>query len=108
MVREDRNRLGGLGIDQIDQTSDPLGAKITLVAVGAQGIERDQSHRVVVDRIVDKVGIGRKISEYRKGLVQVRPVILIAGQDIYGRTRLREYGDRLCVFILPSLVNDVS
>ena len=32
MVRENRNRLGGLGIDQVNQTSDPLGAKVTLVA----------------------------------------------------------------------------
>ena len=32
MVSENRNRLGGLGIDQVNQTSDPLGAKVTLVA----------------------------------------------------------------------------
>ena len=32
MVREKRNWLGGLGIDQVDQTSDPLGAKVTFVA----------------------------------------------------------------------------
>ena len=32
MVRENGNRLGGLGIDQVNQTSDPLGAKVTLVA----------------------------------------------------------------------------
>ena len=33
MVRENRNRLGGLGIDQVNQTSNPFGAKVTLVAV---------------------------------------------------------------------------
>ncbi len=32
MVSENRNRLGGLGIDQVNQTPDPLGAKVTLVA----------------------------------------------------------------------------
>ena len=32
MVRENRNRLGGLGVDQVNQTSDPLRAKVTLVA----------------------------------------------------------------------------
>jgi hypothetical protein len=32
MVRENPNRLGGLGIDQVNQTPDPLGAKVTLVA----------------------------------------------------------------------------
>ena len=32
MVRENRNRLGSLGVDQLNQTSDPLKAKVTLVA----------------------------------------------------------------------------
>ena len=32
MVRENRDRLGGLGIDQVDQTPDPLETKVTLVA----------------------------------------------------------------------------
>ena len=32
MVRENRNRLGGVGVDQLNQTSDPLRAKVTLVA----------------------------------------------------------------------------
>jgi len=32
MVRENRDRRSGLGIDQVDQTSDPLGAKVALVA----------------------------------------------------------------------------
>ena len=31
MVRENGNRLGGLGIDQVNQTPDPLAAKITIV-----------------------------------------------------------------------------
>ena len=50
MVRENRNRLGGLGVDQVNQTSDPLGAKVTLVAARTQGIDRNQSDRVVLDR----------------------------------------------------------
>ena len=32
MVRENCDRLGGLGIDQVDQASDPLGTEIALVA----------------------------------------------------------------------------
>src|SRR5262249_35267640 len=42
MVRENGNRLCGLGIDQVNQTSDPLGAKVTLVAARTQGIQRNQ------------------------------------------------------------------
>jgi hypothetical protein len=56
---------------------------------------------------MDKVGIGRKISACRKGLAQIRPVILIAGQHIYRRPRLRERGYCLSVFVLPSVVNDI-
>jgi hypothetical protein len=32
MVREHRNRLGGVGVDHVHQVSDPLAAKVTLVA----------------------------------------------------------------------------
>ena len=32
MVHENRDRLRGLGVDQLNQTSDPLKAKVTLVA----------------------------------------------------------------------------
>ena len=32
MVRENRNGFGGVGVDQLNQTSDPLRAKVTLVA----------------------------------------------------------------------------
>ena len=46
MVRKNRNRLGGLGIDQVDQTSSPLGAKVALVAACTQGIDRDQSYGI--------------------------------------------------------------
>ena len=42
VVRENRNGLGGLGIDQVKQTSHPLRAKISLVAAGAQSIQRNQ------------------------------------------------------------------
>src|SRR5262249_17216048 len=66
MVGENRNRLGGLGVDQFNQTSDSLRAKVTLVA-RTQGIQRNQSYRVIVNRIVDEVGIGREISGCRKG-----------------------------------------
>ncbi len=59
MVRENGNRFAGLGIDHVNQTPDPLAAKATLVAARAQGIQRDQSYRKIVNRIVDKVGIGR-------------------------------------------------
>ena len=37
MVRENRNRLGGLGIDQVDQASDPLVAKVALIAALSSG-----------------------------------------------------------------------
>ena len=71
---------------------DPLGTKVALVAVCAQGIERDQPDRIILNRIVDKVGIGREISVGRKGRAQIRPVVLVAGQDIDRRMRLREDG----------------
>ena len=32
MVRQDRDRLGGLGVDHVDQALDPLAAEIALVA----------------------------------------------------------------------------
>jgi hypothetical protein len=32
MVRENRNGFGGLAVDQVNQMSDPLAAKVTLVA----------------------------------------------------------------------------
>ena len=108
MVRENRDRLGGLGIDQVDQASGPLGAKVALVAARIQGIDRDQPYRIVLDRIVDKVGIRREISACRKGRAQIRPVVLIAGKDIDRRTRLREDGDSLGVFVLPPVMNDIA
>src|SRR5262249_51326742 len=48
-----------------------------------------------------------KISACRKSLAQIRPVILIASQDVYRRTRVRECGHCLNVFVLPSVVNEI-
>ena len=62
---------------------------------------------MIVDRIVDKLGIGRKISACGKGLAQIRPVILIAGEHIDWRPRLRERNYCLSVFVLPSVMNDI-
>ena len=43
----------------------------------------------------------------RKGRVQIRPIVLVAGEDVDRRTRASEDGDRLSVFILPAVVNDI-
>ncbi len=107
MVRENSNRFAGLGIDHVNQMPDPLAAKATLVAARAQGIQRDQSYRKVVNRIINKVGTGRKISACQKRLAQFRPVVAIAGQDIDRSTRLPEYGHGLSVFVSPSVMNDI-
>ena len=107
MVGENRNRLGGLRIDQVDQMLDSRGAKVTLVAASTQGIQRNQSYRIVVNRIVDKVVIGRKISARQKSIAQIRPVIPIAGKDVHRRTRRREYSHCLSVFVLPPVMNNI-
>ena len=86
----------------------PLGAKVTLVAGGAQRIQRNQSYGIILNRIVDKAGIGRKISACRKGRAQIRSVVPVAGQDIDRRSRLREDSRGPRVFVLPSVMNDIA
>src|SRR5437764_13339360 len=85
---------------------DPLGAKITFVAARAQGIKRNQSYRVIVNRVFDKLSMERKISA--KGLAQIHPAVFVAGQDVDRRTRLCERGHCLTIFVLPSIMDNIS
>ena len=67
MVCENRNRLGCAGIDQVNEPPHTLRAKVPLVAARAYGIDRNQSYRVILNRIVDKFGAGHKIPACREG-----------------------------------------
>ena len=107
MVRENRNRFAGLSVYQVDQTLQAFSTKVAFVTARTQSIQRDQSYRVVFDRVFDKVGTRREISVRRKCFTQIRPVILVAGEDIDRRPRLRENGHGLSVFVSSSVMNDV-
>ncbi len=56
MVRKNRDRFAGVRINHIDQVLGPSSAKTSLVAVGVQGVEPDQTDRKTLDRILDEGG----------------------------------------------------
>ncbi len=107
-MRENRDRLSAVGIDHLDQTFGSYGAKVTLVAVCVERIDCDKPDRIVLDGVVDKIGIGIEIAAGCEGRAQIRPIVLIAGQYVNRRTRVSENCRRLRIFVRPSVMNNIS
>jgi hypothetical protein len=88
--------------------SDPLAAKAAFVAACAESIKCNQSHRIIFDRIFDKVGTGKKIPIRRKGPTQFRPAVPVARQNERRRARFRQRGCCPGIFVYLTVMSDIS
>jgi len=107
MMCENRDRLCSFGVDHVHQVPHTLAAKVALVAVGAQGIQRYQSDRMILNRILDKFGIETRAYDVRKGFAQLFPVVFVACQNINGRAQASERCHCSGVFITPSVMSNI-
>jgi hypothetical protein len=105
-VRENRNRLARVTLDQISEAPCALGTKIA-AASWAERVQSNEPDRIIVDRIVEKVGAA-EISVGREGGVQIGSSIPVAGEQINRRARFPEYCCCLGIFVFASVVRDVS
>src|SRR4029079_4748674 len=104
MVRENRNRLARVTLDQISEAPCALGTKIAAVS-WAERVQSNEPDRIIVDRIVEKVGAA-EISVGREGGVQIGSSIPVAGEQINRRARFPEYCCCLGIFVFASVVHD--
>jgi len=108
MVGENGDWSIEVGVDQLDQIDHLLTAKITASVSWTKRVQRDQAHRIILDRVVDEVAASREISICRKGGAQISSVVLIAGQHINRRVRSFENSHRLRILIAPSVIDDIA
>ena len=105
-MRENGNRLARVAVDQISQAPCALVTKIAPVSP-AERIECNQPDRVILDRIIEKIGAA-KISVSGEGRVQIDPIIPVSGEHIDRSARFREHGCCLGILVFAPVVHDVS
>ena len=90
------------------QPFEPLRAEFAVPVPGHLGVDRDQAHRMVVDRVLHEVGIGTQPAVSGEGASQRVAAIVVSRQEIEGHVQRGEQFAQQRVFVIAPVVDQIA